>query len=75
MKSLLCYYGIVALATTLFFWVFTIMGFFTPELKENAEKHGLTLRSALLLGVVLGLQWPKSMISVLIHIYRNQEKA
>ena len=71
--SLLIGYGAIALATTLFFWIFTVMGFFNPELRADAESRGLSLPFALFMGVVMGVTWPKAMFRLFKFIHAKEQ--
>ena len=73
-QTLLAYYGVISLATMLFFWGFTLIGYLTPELKKAAENQGMTLTAALLMGLLLGVTWPKSMFGLLkfMRNYKGQ---
>jgi cytochrome c biogenesis protein CcdA len=71
LQTVLTYYGVVSIATMLFFWVFTFLGFLSPELRNNAKEHGMTLLSALIMGFVLGLTWPKSMFKLFQFIRKG----
>lgn len=73
-QSLLLTYGAISLATTLFFWMFTLIGFFQPDLRKDAAAHGLTLLSALAMGLLMGVTWPKSMLNLFKFIHKNSVK-
>jgi len=70
-NSLLYTYGVISLATTLFFWGFTILGFLSQDLREEARKQGLGLIPALFMGILLGVTWPKSMFNLFKFIHNG----
>ena len=65
LHTFLTYYGLVSLATMLFFWTFTVAGFLTPDIKKDANEKGMSFSSALLMGLIMGVTWPKSMFNLM----------
>ena len=70
-QNFLLGYGAVSLATMLFFWTFTVMGFCDSEIRKDADQKGISLPTALFMGLLLGVTWPKSMFSLFRFIHKG----